>query len=116
MQQDKQPQAVPQMTVAPGGNRNVKNLPFNASGQREWSHSLLDCFSECGTCVYAACCPCIVYSKVKHRVEYFNQHGRPDPDHGGSGCDGDCLLHCCLTGFLGIGFILQVTSIAPPFK
>ncbi|KIL64764.1 hypothetical protein M378DRAFT_186648 [Amanita muscaria Koide BX008] len=91
-----------------GGNRNVKNIPFNPSGKREWSHGLCDCFADFGTCCFAYLCPCMVYSQVKHRLEYLNTHGRPDPNHGGSGFDGDCFLHGCLTFCLGAGWILQI--------
>ncbi|KAF8635773.1 hypothetical protein AX17_003860 [Amanita inopinata Kibby_2008] len=103
-----QPQPTMGMTVAPGGNKNSKNLPYNAEGKREWSHGLCDCFDDCGTCMLSWCCPCMVYSKVKRRAEYLNTHGKPDPEQGGSGCDGDCMLHCCLTGIFGAGWVLQI--------
>jgi hypothetical protein len=43
--QTSQPVAVPGMDV-----RNVKNLPRNANGEREWSNGLCDCCGDCGTC------------------------------------------------------------------
>ncbi|KAM6492053.1 PLAC8 family domain containing protein [Amanita muscaria] len=98
------------MSISTGGTpRNVKNLPFT-NGTREWSNGLFDCFGDCGTCVHAWFCPCMVYSKNKHRVEYLNQNGRPDPDSGGSGVDGDCAMHCCLTVLFNGGFILQMPN------
>ncbi|KAF8327992.1 hypothetical protein F5887DRAFT_1083449 [Amanita rubescens] len=112
MYQDKQPQPVQGMTVAPGGNRNSKNLPYNSSGKREWSHGLCDCFSDCGTCCFAWFCPCMVYAQVKKRVDHLNQYGSPEAHRGGSGCDGDCMLWCCLQSFLGAGWVLQVISTA----
>ncbi|KAM6492054.1 hypothetical protein JOM56_011778 [Amanita muscaria] len=106
-----QPQAIPPMTISTGDpHQNVKNLPFT-DGKREWSNGLFDCFGDCGTCVHAWFCPCMVYSKNKHRVEYLNQNGRPDPDSGGSGVDGDCAMHCCLTVLFNGGFILQVCTL-----
>ncbi|KAK2464733.1 hypothetical protein APHAL10511_003309, partial [Amanita phalloides] len=51
--------------------------------------------------------PSIVYAKVRHRIEYLNQHNKPDPEHGGGYCSGTCMIHCCLTGLLGSGWILQ---------
>ncbi|KAJ3565399.1 hypothetical protein NP233_g7661 [Leucocoprinus birnbaumii] len=77
-----QPQATPGMMIGGGGNRNAKNLPMDADG-RDWSNGLCDCCDAPGTCLLAWCCPCIVYSKNKHRYEHLNSKGSPDPDHGG---------------------------------
>ncbi|KAF9547468.1 PLAC8-domain-containing protein [Agrocybe pediades] len=88
-----------------GGNRNVKNLPMNADG-RAWSHGFCDCFGDCGTCVVACCCPCIVYGQVANRYEHLTQQGFPDPDKGGC-CNSACMIHGLLTACLGAGFIMQ---------
>ncbi|EDR06888.1 uncharacterized protein LACBIDRAFT_236218 [Laccaria bicolor S238N-H82] len=97
------------MVVAPGGggNRNAKNIPVAADG-REWSHGLCDCFGDCGTCVIAWCFPCITYANIKHRYEHLNTKGFPDPQHGGSFCNSDCMLHGCITAFCGMGWIFQM--------
>lgn len=106
-----QPQATPGMMVAPGGggNRNAKNLPMDADG-REWSNGLCDCCSDAGTCILAWCCPCIVYAQNKQRYEHLALKGIPDPERGGSGCNGDCFVHGCITACFGVGWVLQIGS------
>ncbi|KAF7430224.1 hypothetical protein PC9H_005926 [Pleurotus ostreatus] len=102
------PQAMPAMVVVPGGggNRNAKNLPMDSDG-REWSHGLCDCCSDVGTCLIATFFPCIVYAQNKRRYEHLNR-GQPDPERGGSGFNGDCLMHGCITCCFGIGCVLQI--------
>lgn len=51
--------------------------------------------------------PCIVYAQNKRRYEHLNR-GKPDPERGGSGFNGDCLMHGCITCCFGIGCVLQV--------
>ncbi|KDQ22151.1 hypothetical protein PLEOSDRAFT_1050150 [Pleurotus ostreatus PC15] len=99
------------MMVAPGGggNRNAKNLPMDADG-REWSNGLCDCCSDAGTCILAWCCPCIVYAQNKQRYEHLALKGIPDPERGGSGCNGDCFVHGCITACFGVGWVLQIGS------
>lgn len=58
----------------------------------------------------ACVCPCIVFSKVKRRSEHLAQAGLPDPEHGGGCCTSDCMLHCCVTSFFGVGWVFQVHS------
>ncbi|KDR66535.1 hypothetical protein GALMADRAFT_80634 [Galerina marginata CBS 339.88] len=89
-----------------GGNRNAKNLPVGADG-REWSEGLFGCCSDAGTCIVACFCPCIVYSKVKHRYEHLNAKGYPDPEHGGGVCSSDCMIHG-LVSYCGFGFLMQM--------
>ncbi|PPR05319.1 hypothetical protein CVT26_011577, partial [Gymnopilus dilepis] len=101
-----QPMATPSMTVG-GGNRNAKNLPVGPDG-REWSEGLCGCFGDTGTCVVAWCCPCITYSNVKRRYEHLNDKGYPDPEHGGSCCNSDCMIHGCLI-YCGLGWIMQAS-------
>ena len=48
--QQRQPQAHQQMSVPLERARNALDLPIAPDGKREWSNSLLDCFSDCGTC------------------------------------------------------------------
>ncbi|KAL4260596.1 hypothetical protein AB1N83_008272 [Pleurotus pulmonarius] len=103
-----QPQAMPGMVVTPGGggNRNAKNLPMDTDG-REWSHGLFDCFSDIGTCLIATFLPCIVYAQNKQRYEHLSA-GKPDPERGGSGLNGDGLMHGGITCCCGAGWILQI--------
>lgn len=119
-----QPMVTPGMQVVAGGNRNAKNLPVEAGG-REWSNGLFDCCDDAGTCkslifsyeflystyfivgVLAWCCPCVVYSQNKRRLEHLSQKGYPDPEHGGCS-SGDCFVHGLITGCCGLGWILQV--------
>lgn len=46
-----QPPSIPQMHTN-GGNKNVKKLPVNHKGEREWSHDLTDCPGDCKTCKF----------------------------------------------------------------
>ncbi|KAH8828525.1 PLAC8 family-domain-containing protein [Flagelloscypha sp. PMI_526] len=78
-----------------GGNRNAKNLPMD-DGERGWSNGLCSCFDECGTCCLAMWCPCILYSKVKHRYDHLERKGFPDPEHGGGVCTGFCMLYAAM--------------------
>ncbi|KAF8589183.1 PLAC8-domain-containing protein [Ramaria rubella] len=104
---NQQPGATPQMQMNAGGNRNAKNVPFNSTGEREWSNGLCDCCGDCGTCCIAWFCPCIVYSQNKSRIEHLEKWGFPHPS-GGKSCSGDCCIHCLLTGCGGWGWILQM--------
>jgi len=90
-----------------GGNRNVKNLPRNAIGKREWSFGLFSCFDDFGTCAFAYFCPCMVYAQVKQRMDYLNMYAKPDPEHGGSGIDSNCMVWTLVQGVTGCGAILQ---------
>ncbi|KAF9783357.1 PLAC8 family-domain-containing protein [Thelephora terrestris] len=86
-------------------NTNTKNLPLDSSGRRGWSHSLFGCFSDCGTCLTAVFCPCIVYSKISTRLDHLNKNGSPHPS-GGDACGGSCIGYtatCCI----GVSCILQ---------
>lgn len=49
-----QPLAQPGMSLG-GGNRNAKNVPFNASGERDWSFGLFECFEDPMTCASPPC-------------------------------------------------------------
>ncbi|TFK71588.1 PLAC8-domain-containing protein [Pluteus cervinus] len=93
--------------AGPGGNRNSKNLPYEQDG-RAWSEGLFGCCSEPGTCVKSWFCPCVQFAQNKQRVEYLEDQGAFDPDHGGGFFSGDCFLHCLLQGCLGGGWILQI--------
>ncbi len=116
-----------------GGNRNATNRPVGHDGRRGWSHGLCDCFSSCGTCTYnqhqiratfacsmlttfrthfavgckSWCCPCIVFGQNKERLRNLATHGTPLRG-GGSMCNGDCFVYCCLDALAGFGWIMQV--------
>ncbi|EJD37523.1 PLAC8-domain-containing protein [Auricularia subglabra TFB-10046 SS5] len=89
-----------------GGNRNAKNLPLDSHGEREWSEGICGCCGAFGTCIYATCCPCMVYGKNKSRREQLDQTGTAHAG-GGSACGGDCCLHAALL-LCGLGWILQI--------
>ena len=38
------------MSIPPGGNRNVRGLPYDEEGKREWSHEVFDCLGDVDTC------------------------------------------------------------------
>jgi len=80
---------------------NMKNVPRAASGSREWSHGLLECFGDCWTCCFALFCPCVLYSQVKSRLESLRDEGQPHPQ-GGKTMGRDCMFVCLN------GWILQV--------
>ncbi|KAF8327993.1 PLAC8 family-domain-containing protein [Amanita rubescens] len=95
---------------APGGNRNARNLPRDASGRRGWSFGLCECFDSCGACVLGWCCPCLLYAQLKQRVDYLNMYARPDPSQGGSGIDLNCMIWCGLHLTTGCGYALQAIT------
>ena len=120
---NKQPQAHGGMSV-----RNVKNVPYDKSGEREWSHGLCSCLAGPGTCTslflycphcrqllipFKGCCacfcPCVIYGKNRERLAHLESKGTPLPG-GGSCCTGNCCLHACLNVLLGLGCILQVRA------
>jgi hypothetical protein len=51
--------------------------------------------------ILACFCPCIVYSKVKHRYQHLNSKGYPDPENGGC-CNSDCMIHGVITCVLDL--------------
>jgi len=96
-----------------GMNPNAPGGPqYDANGERDWNHGLMDCFGDCGTCCFAHFCPCMVYQQVKNRITYLNLNRRPDPEQGGTGCGGDCCLWSVLAGVGGLGWVLQMTTRA----
>lgn len=103
-----QPQATAPM--AAGGNRNVLNREVGVDGRRDWSYGLFDCTSECGTCCWAAWCPCVVYGKNKKRIQHLQSQGTPLPG-GGERFNDDCCIHGCLT-IPGYAWILQIGTRA----
>ncbi|THU79572.1 PLAC8-domain-containing protein [Dendrothele bispora CBS 962.96] len=106
---NQQPGTKEMMSLTPGGNRNAKNMPMTPDGQRDWSNGICDCCGDgaFGTWCLSCWCPCIVYGENSSRIEHLAQNGVPHPK-GGDACGGDCWLHCCLTSFLGVGWILQI--------
>jgi Cys-rich protein (TIGR01571 family) len=107
-----QAQPMPQSGMNPKGPGGPAGAQYDANGERDWSNGLLDCFGDCGTCCLAYFCPCLVYQQVKNRITYLNLNGRPDPQRGGSGFGGDCILWGALTGCCGLGWVLQMSTRA----
>jgi len=106
-----QAQPMPQSGMNPNVPAGPPGKPYDANGEREWSHELFDCFGDCGTCCFAYFCPCMVYQQVKNRLDHLQSNGRPDPQHGGSGCGGGCCLYGGLM-YCGIGWVLQMSTRA----
>ncbi|KAL5476751.1 hypothetical protein ACEPAI_2937 [Sanghuangporus weigelae] len=100
--QTMQPAPAPGMDI-----RNVKGVPRDGNGEREWSHGCSECFDDCGTCFFGWCCPCMLYSQIQTRYNHLESRGTPHPD-GGDSCGGDCFLHCLLTSCLSAGWVLQI--------
>ncbi|KAN0139171.1 PLAC8 family domain containing protein [Lactarius tabidus] len=94
-----------------GGNRNALNLEVGVDGQRDWSHGLFDYTDDCGLCVHATCCPCVVYSKNKQRLRHLQNHGTPLPG-GGKRCTADCSIY----GLLILPFHAWILLIADRVK
>jgi len=99
-------------TVQPGATavmdpKNAKGLTRDVSGNREWSFGLFGCCGEPGTCLLSWFCPCMTYAQVKSRLTSLNTEGRPHPT-GGEMINSDCMVHGCLTGCLGAGWVLQI--------
>ncbi|TFK61547.1 hypothetical protein BDN72DRAFT_778108 [Pluteus cervinus] len=95
-----QPQPTMGMSIQPGGggNRNSKNLPYDAQGLREWSFEIFECCGDSETCLAALFCPCIVHSANEKRIQYLETHGTYDPEHGGPWCSDNCWDYICKTG------------------
>ncbi|KAL7410792.1 PLAC8 family-domain-containing protein [Mrakia frigida] len=116
-QQQGQPQRYQTSQPTLKANMNRRGDPRNPAGasltgsrgRREWTHGLCGCCSRPGICCYSCCCPCIVFSKNKSRLHHLDRYNTKHPKRGDS-CSGDCFLHCCLTSFLGLGWILQIGS------
>jgi Cys-rich protein (TIGR01571 family) len=104
-----QAQPIPQREMNPYVHRRPGNsYQYDTVVIRDWSHGLLDCCSDCGTCCLATWCPCMVYQQVKRRLDYLQLNGRPDPQHGGGGCGADCCIFVCMDLCFCLGFVLQV--------
>ncbi|KLO16141.1 hypothetical protein SCHPADRAFT_230999 [Schizopora paradoxa] len=88
--------------------RNVRRVPTNAAGDREWSRSccvsMIDGF---GMCCCATWCPCMAYSKIKSRMSFLERNNYPHPS-GGEVCTSDCCVHGTLTTLCGIGWVMQM--------
>jgi len=93
--------------TASGGNRNVRNLPYDATGQREWSYGLLGCCGDIKTCCLASWCPCLAHARNRRRLAHLQTTGRPDPDRDGL-CGPDGWLYGFVEVACDMGWILQI--------
>ncbi|KAI0279928.1 PLAC8 family-domain-containing protein [Russula aff. rugulosa BPL654] len=103
-----QPGATGPMVV--GGNKNANNRPVGADGKRDWSFGLFDCFARCNLCCWATCCPCVVYSKNKLRLNNLQRQGVPLPGGGEKYND-----HCCIYAALvptGYAWVMHISTRA----
>ncbi|TFK59457.1 PLAC8-domain-containing protein [Pluteus cervinus] len=114
------------MSIQPGGggNRNLKNLPYDAQGLREWSFEILDCCGDSETCLAALLCPCVMHSANEKRHQYLETHGTYDPEHGGPWCSENCwdyvvkmgvaiFVGCCTGGLACCCRMPCLTQISP---
>ena len=60
------------------------SVPKSPNG--EFNRGLFSCTEDCGTCVLACCCSCVVYGQNQQAA--FNKEG----------CFGDALVYCLLAG------------------
>ncbi|KAN0139504.1 PLAC8 family domain containing protein, partial [Lactarius tabidus] len=93
-----------------GGNRNALNRELGVDGQRDWSHGLFSCTEDCGLCCYATCCPCIVYTKNKQRLQHLQSHSTPLPGRG-ERCTADCSIYGLLI-LPGYAWVLLIANRA----
>ncbi|KAF8972043.1 PLAC8 family-domain-containing protein [Flammula alnicola] len=103
-----QPQATAQMTI-PAGNKNVKGLPVDNEGKRDWSFGILDCFGDVNKCCLALWCPCFAHGQNRRRLEHLNQNGVPDPERHNV-IVGDGLVYACIEVACDMGWILQIET------
>ncbi|KAI9457431.1 PLAC8 family-domain-containing protein [Russula earlei] len=103
-----QPKATAPMSTD-GGNKNALNRPIGPDGKRDWSYGLCSCFSACGLCCWAVCCPCVVYSKNRQRLRSLQHQGAPLPG-GGERYDDYCFIYGCLTVVTGYGWVLHINQ------
>ncbi|KAF9037077.1 PLAC8 family-domain-containing protein [Panaeolus papilionaceus] len=103
-----QPQATPPMNI--GGYRNVKNLPVNANGKRDWSFGLFGCMSDINTCCLACWCPCLAHAKNRRRLDHLNRHGVPDPNRREIVASEDSVVYLLLEVACDMGWIMQIAT------
>jgi len=107
--QNSQPQATSAMTIPRGGNRNVRGLPYDEEGNREWSHGLLDCLGDVDACCLACCCPCLAHGRNRRRLDHLEAHGVPDP-YRQSVSAGDSIVYAVLNMTYNLGWLLQIST------
>ncbi|KAF8638769.1 hypothetical protein AX17_001965 [Amanita inopinata Kibby_2008] len=107
-----QPRPVQGMVVPQsGGNRNVKNLPLDNEGKRDWSFGLFDCFDDAATCCMAMWCPCIIHAQNRRRLDHLNNQGIPDPDRNEI-CTSDGWTYFCVQALCDVGWVMQIGTRA----
>ncbi|KAH7929812.1 PLAC8-domain-containing protein [Leucogyrophana mollusca] len=74
-----------------------------------WRYGLSSCFGDAGTCFFSSFCPCMSYANNKKRLDYLQDQGSGDPEHG-CVCNSDCCFHFGLTVCCGLGWVLQLST------
>ncbi|KIM42594.1 hypothetical protein M413DRAFT_444301 [Hebeloma cylindrosporum] len=97
------------MSIPRDGNRNVRGLPYDEEGKREWSHDLFDCLGDIDTCLLAWCCPCLAHGRNRRRLNHLNMHGVPDPDRRRVTA-GDSIVYAALEAACNMGWLLQIAT------
>ncbi|KAJ3503283.1 hypothetical protein NLJ89_g8501 [Agrocybe chaxingu] len=102
-----QPQATTPMSIPNGGDRNVRKLPLDEEGKRDWSFDILDCLGDVDTYCLACWCPCLAHAHNRRRLLYLNAHGVPHPNRE-QVVEGDSVIYAAFEAFFGAGWLLQV--------
>jgi len=66
------------MSISRGDNRNVRGLPYDAEGKREWSNGLFDCLGDVDTCALRIPVPIIHIHVISEQVYW---HGVVHASH-----------------------------------
>ncbi|KAH0607196.1 uncharacterized protein H6S33_003184 [Morchella sextelata] len=86
--------------------------PNQQHGREEYQHGMCDCFSDIGTCCTGYWCPCILYSRTKHRVKTspdsnINEFKAFNPH---------CMAFCALAPVAWVFTMLQRTRIREKYQ
>ncbi|PPQ66821.1 hypothetical protein CVT24_008680 [Panaeolus cyanescens] len=92
------------------GHRNVRNLPYDEHGKRDWSVSLFGCFADMGTCCLATWCPCLAHAKNRRRLDHLNRHNAPDPRRNRILPSEEGMMYLFLEVACDMGWILQIAT------
>ncbi|KZO98615.1 PLAC8-domain-containing protein [Calocera viscosa TUFC12733] len=105
---DAQPAPKAEMSLRPPPPPREIPPTYHASrnGEAHWHSGLLACCSAVDICCLACLCPCLQYSRNKHRLLTLSTTGQP-ARQSGSGADADCALHGLLTLLGCWGWVLQ---------
>lgn len=103
----------PNMAIAngaPTGNSTHKES-YQSTTDRPWLHSLCACPpSDMSTCLLGLTCPCILYSRLLHRLSQRAHRRDPTDLLGFSRCNGHCLGFAALCVCGGLSGLLAAIA------